>query len=67
MRAQTGAFDKISFQGMTVTGSLDKLPSNMNLFSFALSSGSSAGELCACKQPRRDCQRFSPEPTALRM
>lgn len=48
MRAQTGAFDSINFQGMTETASFEMLPPNMCLFSSALSSGSSFGELYAC-------------------
>lgn len=49
MRAQTGAFDKISFHGMDETGSFDVLPPKITLFSSSLSSGSSAGELYACE------------------
>lgn len=47
MSAQTGAFDKINFQGMTETGSFEMLLPSISLFSSSLSSGSSFGELYA--------------------
>lgn len=50
MRAQTGAFDKINFHGMTETGSFETLPAKIIFFSSALSSGSSLGELWAWKK-----------------
>lgn len=47
MRAQTGAFDKISFHGIVETGSFEVLPAMISLFSAAVSVGSSLGELYA--------------------
>lgn len=48
MRAQTGGFDKISLQGIAVTGSLETLFPRRSFFSSELRSGSSRGELYAC-------------------
>jgi hypothetical protein len=50
MRAQTGAFDNINFQGMTETGSFATLPPKISFFSCGLSSGSSFGELYAWRK-----------------
>ena len=50
MRAQTGAFDKISFHGITETGSFETLTPKISLFSSGLRFGSSFGELWAWKK-----------------
>lgn len=57
IRAQTGAFDRISFHGMTETGSLEMLPPSINFFSSTLRSGSSFGELYAYGESNKSKQK----------
>lgn len=53
IRAHTGGFDKISPQGIVLTGSLDAQLETISFFSAGLSWGSSAGELCAYSTKNR--------------
>jgi len=61
IRAQTGAFDKINFQGMSETGVFDTPPSSMSFFSSTPRSGSSFGELYAWKGHEFTCQERTKE------